>query len=143
LVTLAYRIAFYQLSAPDWSGMTRFDLRATVPEGATKEQLPLMLQNLVADRCKLAVHHETSEIQRYELVVAKGGPKFKEASQAAKKYDSPPAEPTFPPKLDKDGCPVVSPRGGGMFTPTKAHIHYPEMTMDLLVIRLSGQGTGR
>ena len=31
LVTMAYRVAYYQLSAPDWAGMARFDLRAKVP----------------------------------------------------------------------------------------------------------------
>lgn len=28
LVTMAYRVAYYQLSAPDWAAMARFDLRA-------------------------------------------------------------------------------------------------------------------
>src|ERR1700738_3228955 len=36
LATMAYRIAYYQLSAPDWMVSTRFDIRARVPEGATK-----------------------------------------------------------------------------------------------------------
>src|SRR6516165_4819276 len=44
MVLHAYSVEYYQLSAPDWMLTTRFDLRATVPEGATKEQLPLTLQ---------------------------------------------------------------------------------------------------
>jgi uncharacterized protein (TIGR03435 family) len=60
----------------------RFDLRATVPKGATKEQFRLMLQNLLAERFKLKIHHETREIQRYELRVTKGGLKFKESAPA-------------------------------------------------------------
>jgi len=59
LILGAYGIEPYQLSAPDWTLTTLFDLRATVPEGATKEQFRLMLQNLLADRFKLKVHHET------------------------------------------------------------------------------------
>ena len=80
LVTVAYRIDYYQLSAPDWATMARFDLRAKVPEDTTKEQLALMIQGLLADRFRLVVHRESREIQRYELTVAKDGPKFKDAA---------------------------------------------------------------
>ena len=38
-----------------------------------------MLQNLLAERFHLVVHHETRNCPGYELVVAKGGPKLKEA----------------------------------------------------------------
>jgi uncharacterized protein (TIGR03435 family) len=37
-----------------------------------------MLQALLADRFKLQVHHETRQVLAYELVVDKGGPKFKD-----------------------------------------------------------------
>ena len=56
MVARAYRIPFYRLSAPDWTLDTRFDLMALVPEGVTKEQFPMMLQNLLVDRFKLKVH---------------------------------------------------------------------------------------
>jgi uncharacterized protein (TIGR03435 family) len=35
-----------------------------------------MLQNLLSDRFHLVAHHETREMLRYRLVVAKGGPKL-------------------------------------------------------------------
>jgi uncharacterized protein (TIGR03435 family) len=38
-----------------------------------------MLQQLLAERFKLAIHRETKEEQVYELVIAKGGSKLKEA----------------------------------------------------------------
>jgi uncharacterized protein (TIGR03435 family) len=105
IVTVAYGIAYWLFSAPDWMSSTRFDVRATVPEGATKDGLQVMLQNLLADRFKLSVHHESREIQRYELKVAKGGPKFKEAAASeAKAPDSAPAS-AFSPKFDTNGCP--------------------------------------
>ena len=50
IVTVAYGIAYWLLFAPDWMSSTRFDLRATVPEGATKDGLQVMLQNLLGDR---------------------------------------------------------------------------------------------
>jgi uncharacterized protein (TIGR03435 family) len=142
IVTVAYGIANWQFSAPDWMSSTRFDLRATVQEGATKEGLRVMLQNLLADRFKLSVHHESREIQRYELKVAKGGPKFKEAAPSeAKAPDSAPAS-AFPPKFDTNGCPVVDPRGGGIFTPTKARWYWPDTMMERLTSMLLAQVRG-
>jgi uncharacterized protein (TIGR03435 family) len=78
LVTMAYGVARFQLSAPEWLNTTRFDINARIPEGSTVEQYRLMLQNLLAERFKLALHHETREMQTYELVLAKGGTKLKE-----------------------------------------------------------------
>ena len=79
LVSTAYSVRYDQLSAPSWADMARFDLRARLPQGATTEQLPLMLQNLLQDRFKLAVHRESRELPGYELTVASSGPKFKAA----------------------------------------------------------------
>ena len=43
IVTVAHGIAYWLLSAPNWMSSTRFDVRATVPEGATKDGLQMML----------------------------------------------------------------------------------------------------
>jgi uncharacterized protein (TIGR03435 family) len=40
--------------------------------------LQAMLQAMFAERCKLVVHRELKDADVYSLVVAKGGPKFKE-----------------------------------------------------------------
>jgi len=79
LVTMAYGIQWIQLSGPDWLRSTRFDVNARVPQGATRDQYRLMLQNLLAERFKLALHHETKEVTTYDLVVGKNGPKLKES----------------------------------------------------------------
>jgi uncharacterized protein (TIGR03435 family) len=81
LVTMAYNIPRYRLSAPDWLPTSKFDIVAKIPPGATREQYRLMLQNLLAKRFKLALHHDTKEIPIYELVVAKNGPKLKESPE--------------------------------------------------------------
>jgi uncharacterized protein (TIGR03435 family) len=137
LILAAYGVFSNQLSAPDLPS-TRFDLRATVPEGARMEQLSLMLQSLLEDRFKLRVHREKREMPRYELVIAKGGPKFKESAPVAAKDD----DATFmtgPPKLDQDGYPIVGPRGGTVIVKDKARMHNPEMTMQALASQLSSQ----
>jgi uncharacterized protein (TIGR03435 family) len=82
LICKAYDVKTYQVSGPSWMqsvGLTgqRFDIVANLPEGATKEQVPQMLQNLLAERFKLAIHKESKEQAVYALVVGKGGPKIK------------------------------------------------------------------
>lgn len=84
-VTLKYCIAFawrvkeFQISGPPWLGTNRFDILAKGPEGTKQDQLPEMVQSLLADRFKLQIHHETKEFSVFALVVAKDGPKLKES----------------------------------------------------------------
>ena len=77
----AYDVKSYQISGPDWMSSARFDISAKVPAGATKAQSNVMLQNLLADRFKLVLHHSTKESPIYVLLVAKGGPKLKESAK--------------------------------------------------------------
>src|SRR5438105_1093800 len=52
-IRAAYRVKDYQISGPDWLSSLRFDISAKLPEGATRDQVPEMLQALLADRFKL------------------------------------------------------------------------------------------
>jgi uncharacterized protein (TIGR03435 family) len=70
-------------AATDWSGGERFDISAKLPEGASRDQVPAMLQNLLTARFKLATHREYREQPVYALVAAKGGPKLQPASQSS------------------------------------------------------------
>lgn len=70
---------------PEWS-MVEYDIHAKVAEEdvAAWKTLPrnqknLAVQAMMADRFKLKFHRETRQVSAYALVVAKGGPKFKEA----------------------------------------------------------------
>ena len=82
LILKAYRIEPYQLSAPVL-GQERWDVVARTPAGATVDQIPAMLQSLLAERFKLQVHRDSKEMQAYALIVAKGGAKLKEVSGPA------------------------------------------------------------
>ncbi|MGH9648534.1 MAG: TIGR03435 family protein, partial [Bryobacteraceae bacterium] len=77
LIVKAYGLDFYQLVAPDWAESARFDVLAKIPDGATQAQVPQMLQQLLLERFRLAVHTETKDLSGFTLVVAKGGPKMK------------------------------------------------------------------
>jgi uncharacterized protein (TIGR03435 family) len=81
LIRTAYKIKSYQLSGPDWLNAQRFDILAKMPEGATKDDVPQMLQALLAERFKLTFHRDTKEHSVYALVVAKGGLKMKAAAE--------------------------------------------------------------
>src|SRR5215468_1461611 len=45
----AYGMKRYQISGPAWLDSERYDITAKVPEGVPKEQVPVMLQALLAD----------------------------------------------------------------------------------------------
>jgi uncharacterized protein (TIGR03435 family) len=101
----AYAVKGYQLSGPKWLDSERFDIAAKIPIGATKEQFRLMLQNLLAERFKLTLHHETKDLPMYALVVGKGGAKLKESvdDNATASGGAPPPP---PPPPGGDGGPV-------------------------------------
>jgi uncharacterized protein (TIGR03435 family) len=76
---------------PDWTKTDRFDVQARMGEAdiaameklssaEKKASLKLMMQSLLAERFKLKVHSETKQVPVYELVVAKGGSKLKDAA---------------------------------------------------------------
>jgi uncharacterized protein (TIGR03435 family) len=79
LIRIAYRVKSYQVTGPAWMSSERFDIAAKLPEGATTEQVPEMLQALLAERFQLKIHRENKDQSVYALVVAKGGPKLKPA----------------------------------------------------------------
>ena len=100
LIRTAYRMKPYQISGPDWMPSQRFDIMAKIPEGASKDKVPEMLQALLADRFKLTAHRESKERPAYALVVGKNGPKLKEAEP----------DPAAPPAADP-----AAPPGKGIF----------------------------
>jgi uncharacterized protein (TIGR03435 family) len=79
LITMAYGLqAHQQLVGPEWIDTAFLDVNAKMPEGATKEQTPRMLQILLADRLRLTVHQESRIMPVYMLTVGKAGPKMNE-----------------------------------------------------------------
>jgi uncharacterized protein (TIGR03435 family) len=87
LIQSAYGIREDLISgAPSWADPARFDIDAKVAgsdvdalKNLSQEQRRSTLQPLLADRFKLKVHTETKQLPVYELVLAKGGSKLKEA----------------------------------------------------------------
>lgn len=82
LISRAYGVKDFQISGPDWLTSLGYDVVAKVPAGAPADQVPLMLQTLLAERFKLKLHRESKTIDVYALIVGKGGPKLKESDPA-------------------------------------------------------------
>lgn len=119
LILRAYGISSWQLTGPDWLRTTQFDITANVPARATKEQVAEMWRNLLAERFRLKVHHESRETPQFDLVVAKNGPKLKQAPD--------------------DGGP--SKMGSlGRRRPDFTYLHLPKTTIAGLASTLSLQG---
>jgi uncharacterized protein (TIGR03435 family) len=81
LISFAYEMdSTYVLSGPNWLDWDRFDVLAKAPAGTTRPDIEKMLQNLLADRFKLAVRKDTKAMPAYALTAGKSKPKMKEAS---------------------------------------------------------------
>jgi uncharacterized protein (TIGR03435 family) len=115
LILSAYGLKVYRLFGPPSISGDRYDIAAKIPPGATKEQVNLMLQDLLARRFGLVVHWEKRDLPVYELVVAKGGLKLKEPekppsgepARSERSADGRPA--TVKEYVDKDGFQVLPP----------------------------------
>jgi len=144
LVSNAFELRPFPLNAPDWTNTERFNINAKVPEGATKEQFRQMMQNMLIERFGLKFHRESKEMQGFELVVGKNGPKFKESEPEKPKdpnAEAPPG-PGFPqrPAIGKDGFPEMPPGvQGTIMMNGRARQQWVRAGMDNLATNLSYQ----
>jgi uncharacterized protein (TIGR03435 family) len=147
LLMTAYNVKNYQISGPGWLDSEWFNITATMPPDTTKEQLQIMLQNLLMERFKMSVHREKKNLPMYSLVVTKPG-KLKEstASGAPVGPDNPPSlPPPGPPKMGPDGFPVLPLGMTGrpgimmMMMPGRARLMATAQTMQDFATRLSNQ----
>jgi uncharacterized protein (TIGR03435 family) len=74
-----------QLAGPEWikSKAVRFDIVAKAAPDTPRERMLEMLQTLLAERFKLAMHQESRIVPHYELTIAKGGLKMTTAAPDA------------------------------------------------------------
>ena len=119
MIVLAYRVQPFQISGgPPWLDSLRYDVVAKPETKPKQDEIPLMLQALLAERFQLTIHRETKELPMFALVLArkdgKLGPKLvpHEGECPAPDPNKPPAppEPGKPPKLGCGGM-MMGPRG--------------------------------
>jgi uncharacterized protein (TIGR03435 family) len=109
MIRVAYGVNSYQIvKAPGWVNGREWEVEAKTDDAETQKLKAMnkvearaersqLLQSLLAERFKLAVHHETRIEPGFALSVAKGGPKFEEASP------SPPGQTPKPPIIMENG----------------------------------------
>jgi uncharacterized protein (TIGR03435 family) len=115
ILMTAYHVQFFQISGPDWIKTERYDIAAKIPSGATQQQFDSMLQGLLAERLRIAVHHETRDFRAYELAAGKNGPKLKEsAANVSPDQALPPSLKQLSPETRSmvlSGMPIATSRG--------------------------------
>ncbi len=79
VVMRAYHLKYRQIEGPEWLGTEHYDIAAKMPDGATKDEVPPLLQALLAERFKLTAHTEAKMMPGYALIPGKSGPKMKPA----------------------------------------------------------------
>ena len=119
----AYRISDFQIAGPDFLTRARFEISARLPPGASTDQIPEMLQALLAERFKLEIRREKKEQGVYALEVGNGGAKLKPSEIKADSQS--------PLALGTDG----KPRPAMMFaiTPAGIVLTAPSATLESLV----------
>ena len=94
LIVMAYGMRDYQVEGPDWLGSEHFDIAAKFPEALPKDPekynaaFQSMMQKMLAERFKLAIHRDKKIFAVYELFVGKNGIKFKEVPKGVSHSNS-------------------------------------------------------
>ncbi len=119
LLVYAYGVKPYQITGPAFLDSERYDIEGRIAPGASKDQVGVMVQNLLATRFNLKLHRASKEAPAvHHVLLAKSGPKLKVSAPVdpQQQDDGPPTGPrpdmprgglTF----DSDGFPVFP---GGM-----------------------------
>ena len=91
LIGWGYRPQRYEIEYPKGLDDIQFEVVAKVPEGARKEQMPLMVQTLLVERFRLKFHTEQKQVAGCELTVAKDGPKMPKTGDVEPEGGPPPS----------------------------------------------------
>ncbi|HTX38759.1 MAG TPA: TIGR03435 family protein [Bryobacteraceae bacterium] len=112
LLAKAWGVARYRIAGPAWlsdpMGNWWYTIDAVLPPETTPQQFQQMLQNLLVERFKIRLHHETRVYPGYELVVAAGGAKLKPSADP----DAPDPAIGSLGKLDAGGFLILPPGHG-------------------------------
>ena len=76
LIAEAWHCQLSQVVGPPWLDHNEYDIEARVPEGASHEEISLMLRSLLVARFGLKQHGDTRPMRVYELTTGPGGPKI-------------------------------------------------------------------
>jgi uncharacterized protein (TIGR03435 family) len=78
LISFAYRVKSFQISAPEWMSAAHYDIIAKIPAGMPTDLVPEMLQSLLENRFKLSCHRANKDFDLYVLSAKEGGLKIRQ-----------------------------------------------------------------
>ncbi len=134
-----------QIVGPSWvndndaATAPAYDIVANVPPNATKEQLNLMLQNLIKERFHMTLHREQKDFDAYTLVVAKGGPKLHEAAEPQASPLARQSGASAKSEFDQRGFPVIQVGTAAYVTNGHARATFRAVRVSQLLSVLSSQ----
>ena len=115
MIVLAYRIQPFQVSGgPAWLDSVHYDITAKSENAPKLDEIPRMIQALLADRFRLALHHESKELPIYAIVLGRKDGKLGPNLVESKEGSCTPVDPTKPPPPPKPGEPPLLGCGGMM-----------------------------
>ncbi len=77
LIAEAHGVQSVQVLGPAWIDSSQYEIEARTEAPVARDALRPLLQSLLAERFRLALHRESREMRAYELVLDKGGPKIR------------------------------------------------------------------
>jgi len=86
VIRRAYTVATRQIVGPAWLRDERYDIEAKLPPGAGEEQIPKMLQRLLAERFHFEAHLEQRDLPAYTMSAAKNGLKMRSSPEGKLGY---------------------------------------------------------
>ena len=132
LMAAAFRVRVYQVTGPDWVRSELYDVQASIPHGSGPDQVPEMLQGLLADRFRLRFHREQKEQPVYALIVGKDGFKLQPvAADTTPVGDDDTTESTGTFKMGDGGRTMAGAGGALKMAAPALHIQH-KMTLGLL-----------
>ncbi len=152
-IAFAYKMTDHEMQSlekqlPAWAMHEEYDIQAkTEKHDATKDDMRLMMQALLADRLKLLVHRTTEEVPVFALVLAKPGklgPKLRVHPE-----DGPPCSSAMPqtsegpaPQVVDGGFPLICGGMAGMKAgaPGLIALGYRDVPLSLLALQMTNIG---
>ncbi len=137
LIAAAYQISPRHVICPESLRHQYFNVICKMPAGSRREDAPLMLRALMAERFGLKMHREPKELKVLGLVVDRGGCKLKES--AADSGAPKDGEPSQARERSADGKRFISSEFDGV-TRTRQTIDMPAQTYRLEAWRMPMSG---
>jgi len=119
LIRDAFDVRGFAVVVPSRIDSEHYQIRARVPEGASKDEFRLMLQGVLRESFRMTFHREQRKVAGYALKVSQRGsklvpsptqsPEDKDAGLGTPGREGPPQI-----RLGKDGFPLLPPGGGFM-----------------------------